>query len=88
MHTCKLCRRSTLPLIPCQVHNCVYDTIEAHIRGLAALGKSKDAYGTIFVPIILGKLPVDVHHNLAHEHGNSEWIIRKLKDAILKEIRV
>ena len=34
------------------------------------------------------KLPVDVRRNLAHEHGNSEWTIRELKDAILKEIRV
>ena len=65
-----------------------YDTIEAHIRGLAALGKSEDAYGAMLVPIILGKLQVDVRRNLAREHGNSEWTIRELKDAILKEIRV
>ena len=65
-----------------------YDTIEAHIRGLAALGKSKDAYGAMLVPIILGKLPVDVRRNLACEHGNSEWTTKELKDAILKEIRV
>ena len=65
-----------------------YDTIEAHIRGLAALGKSKDAYGAMAIPIVLGKLPVDVHRNLAQEHGNSEWTIEQLKDTILKEIRV
>ena len=42
----------------------------------------------MLVPIILGKLPVDVHHNLAREHGNSEWTTKELKDVILKEIRV
>ena len=50
--------------------------------------KSEDAYGAMLAPIILGKLPVDIHRNLAREHGNSEWTIRELKDAILKEIRV
>ena len=42
----------------------------------------------MLVPIILGKLPVDVRRNLAREHENSEWTIRELKDAILREIRV
>lgn len=65
-----------------------YDSVEAHIRGLAALGKPEDAYGAMLVPIILGKLPVDVRRNLAREHGNTEWTIGQLKDAILKEIRV
>ena len=65
-----------------------YDTIEAHVRGLAALGKSDDAYGAMLIPIILGKLPVDVCRNPAREHGNSEWTIGQLKDALLKEIRV
>ena len=65
-----------------------YDTIESHIRGLAALGKTEESYGTMLVPIILGKLPSDVRRNLAREHGNAEWTISQVKEAILKEISI
>ena len=65
-----------------------YDTIEAHIRGLAAHGKTKESYETMLVPIILGRLPSDVRKNFAREHGNTEWTISEVKDAILKEITV
>ena len=65
-----------------------YDTIEFHIRGLAALGKTEESYGTVLVPIILGKLPSDVCRNLAREHVNAEWTISQVKEAILKEISI
>ena len=34
-----------------------YDTTERHIRSLATLGKPKDSYGSLLVPILLWKLP-------------------------------
>jgi len=52
-----------------------YDLIENHIRGLTALGKSEDSYGTLLVPIILGKLPVETRKNLEREHTNLEWTL-------------
>jgi len=65
-----------------------YDTIEAHIRGLTALGKAEDSYETMLVPVILGKLPSDVHKNLVWEHGNAAWTITELRNAIWKEITI
>ena len=65
-----------------------YDTIETHTRGLSSLGKTKDTYGDLLIPIILGKLPMDTRKNLAREHTNTEWTIDELMSAILKEIRV
>ena len=56
-----------------------YDTIEGHIRGLAALGKSEELYGALLIPIILAKLLIDIQKNLAHEHGSLEWTLSDLK---------
>ena len=52
------------------------------------MGKTEESYEVTLVPIILGRLPNKLHKNLAREHGNTEWTISKLKDAILKEITV
>ena len=65
-----------------------YDSVENHICGLSALGKSKDSYGALLVPIVLGKLPIETRRNLAREHPDLEWTIDDLREAILKEIRV
>ena len=65
-----------------------HDSIENHIRGLSALGQSKDSYSALPVPKVLGKLPVEVRRNLARDHPAIEWSIDQLREAILKEIRV
>ena len=62
-----------------------YDTNELHIRGLKALGTTEKLYRTMLIPIILSRLPMEIHTNIAREHGN---IIDQLKDAIQKEIGV
>ncbi len=61
-----------------------YDTIENHIRGLAALGQSQESYGSLLIPIILGKLPADIRRSLAREHCHLEWTIDQLRHALLK----
>ena len=65
-----------------------YDTIQAHLRGLAALGKTEDLFATMLIPTILSKLPVDIRRNLARDHGNKAWTMTEVKEAILKEISV
>ena len=52
------------------------------------VGKSKDSYGALLVPIVLGKLPIETRRNLAREHPYLEWTIDDLREAILKEIQV
>ena len=63
-----------------------YDTLETHIRGLEALGKSHESYGGILVPIIQKKLPVELKKNLARDHSNKERTLDEIREAILKEV--
>ena len=65
-----------------------HDSVEGHIRSLASLGKSTDSYGDLLVSVILEKLPNETRKHLARERADSEWTLRELQDAILKEICV
>ena len=65
-----------------------YDTIEIHVRGLAALGKSEESFGSLLVPIILGKLPTELQRALAREQNNFQWTINLSRQAILKEVTI
>ncbi len=46
-----------------------YDTIKNYVRGLSALGKSEESFGSLLIPIILSKLPAEVQKNLAREQN-------------------
>ena len=41
-----------------------HDSTESHMCSLSSLGKNNDSYGTLPVPIILGKLPTEIKKNL------------------------
>ncbi|XP_070536982.1 uncharacterized protein [Ptychodera flava] len=62
-----------------------YDTLETHVRGLKALGKSEDSYGDLLVPIIMRKLPGETRTQISRDHED-EWNLSDLRNAILKEV--
>lgn len=64
----------------------LYDTIENHIKGLQALGKSKETLGDFLIRIVWGKLPSVVRRNLTHDQISDEWNSDELRSAIEKEI--
>jgi len=65
-----------------------HDTVKGHVRCLESLGKSPDSLETLLVPIMLGKLPEETKKNMARAHDSSEWTIKQLQDAIMKEVRI
>ncbi len=67
-----------------------YDQVETYIRHLESLGKSPDTYGTMLVPIMLEKLPVEFRHNIArtNQKQSGDWSISELRSAILSEIQL
>ena len=68
----------------CEFH----DAIESHNRSLASLRKTKDSYGSLLVPIIIGKLPGKIKQNLVRAHGKREWAVTELHSAIHNELYV
>ena len=43
----------------------LYDYIESHIRGLSSLAVTQESYGALLVPMVLGKLPIEIKRNMA-----------------------
>ena len=64
-----------------------YDTTEGHIRRLATFGKPKELYGSLLVPILIGKLPPKTKQNLIRAHGRNECIT-ELQAVVLNELYV
>jgi len=65
-----------------------YDTVESHSHGLSSLGKSKQNYGNLLVPIILSKLSRDIIQNLARGSTSTDWKFPELMSAICREIEM
>ncbi|XP_063411556.1 uncharacterized protein LOC134694475 [Mytilus trossulus] len=65
-----------------------YDKSEAYIRGLESLGQCQEMFGSLLIPVILGKLPPDFRKNITRENGSDDWNIQKLRDAICRELSI
>ncbi|XP_052245580.1 uncharacterized protein LOC127854555 [Dreissena polymorpha] len=65
-----------------------YDRMETYIRGLESLGQHQDMYGSLLVPVVLEKLPMDIRKNLARVNENNDWFLQDLRRAINKEINI
>lgn len=65
-----------------------HDTIESHIRGLSALGTSKDSYSALLATIIYNKLPTDTRQHMARTHTAQDWTLTQLRESVLTEIKV
>ena len=55
-----------------------------HIRGLSSLGIETAQYGSVLVPVLMSKLPDEVHLRIARENRDETWEINL--DTILKEV--
>jgi len=55
------------------------DRMESYIRGLESLGQHQDMYGSLLVPVVLEKLPVDTRRNLVRVNENNDWQLHDLR---------
>lgn len=58
------------------------------MRGLESLGQTPEMYGSLLVPAVLDKLPIDIRKNIAREHGRDNLILDNLRKPITKEIEI
>ena len=55
----------------------LHDTVEAHIRGLRALGVSTTAYGGMFSSVLVNKLPPEIRLIVSREMTGDGWSLDK-----------
>ena len=65
-----------------------YDSIESHIWSLQSLGTTQEMHESMLDPIILRKLPTELHKSLARAHGTEKWTLKDLCCCILQELRI
>ena len=64
----------------------LYDKTESNIRGLKTLGVAADAYGTLFIPIFMKKLPQELKLSLTRKISTAEWSIDKILEVLRDEL--
>jgi hypothetical protein len=64
----------------------VYDKISVYVRGLASLGVSSEQYGSMLIPIIMSKLPIEIRLEIARKSTGDVWKIEELLETIKTEI--
>ena len=64
----------------------LYDQVESHVRALQALGIDKDSYGKLLVPLLLEKIPMELHLIISRKIDTSEWDLETLLESFDNEI--
>ena len=57
------------------------DQQESSSRSLESLGETQGKYGTLILPILIGKLPAEIRKN-----GSGKWVLAELRHALHKEL--
>ena len=63
-----------------------YDTIEAQVRGLKAMGVTSETYGGLLSSVMLGKIPPEIHLIITRQLGDEDRKLENLMELLLKEL--
>ena len=64
----------------------VYDEININVRGLGALGVKAEQYGSLLIPIIMSKLPLELRVQVDRKTASELWEINGILEIIRKEL--
>ena len=65
----------------------MYDKVSVNVRGLEAMGIHSEQYGSLLIPVIMCKLPIEVRLQIARNTKKDVWVIKDLLELIRKEVR-
>ena len=61
-----------------------HDSVKSHIRSLSSLGKDRESYGDLLIPIIMGKLPVETRRKLSKRSQQQRVEIKRITRCHIK----
>ena len=64
----------------------LYDDVESHIRSLKSLLVTPDSYGTLLSPVLLNKLPLELHLIVSRKIPNSTLTVNSLLKVVEEEL--
>ena len=64
----------------------LYDKVEVHVRGLKSLKVPTASYGSLFIPVLLKKIPHDVRLLIGRQVKDGQWDLDRLLDLLREEI--
>ena len=64
----------------------LYDVVESNVRGQKALGVSASSYGGLLSPILMSRLPSDLHLIVSRELSKDEWDVEVVMEIFRREI--
>ena len=64
----------------------LYDSVEAHVRGLRALGVPAESYGGLLTSILMNKLPSEIRLIISRELTEEKWDMEKLMKIVDREV--
>ena len=65
---------------------CLYDSVEANVRGLRALGVASESYGGLLTSILMNKLPPEVRLIISRDLTEDRWDMEKVMKMISREV--
>ena len=60
----------------------IYDNLNAHVRGLEALGITSERYGSLLIHVAMLRMPSEIMQQVARQMDGDEWQISKILDVI------
>ena len=64
----------------------LYDSVEANIRGLRALGVASESYGGLLTSILMNKLPPEIRLIISRDLTEDRWDMEKVMKIISREV--
>jgi len=64
----------------------LHDTVEAHVRGLRALGVPAESYGGLLTSVLVNKLPSELRLIVSREITTGRWDLDRVMEVLEREV--